>query len=236
MVEIAQSVNPKNPYVMCRGMKFPKVPEIMGGRIRGSLRDGGYEAKEAECVLKNVKPEDTVLELGGGIGFMSTLAATKCNAKAVHTFEGNPKLIPYIRAVHLANDCTHVEINNALLGPEAGEVDFYVRKNILSSSMALIADNPPVETARIEVRAAQSEFDRIKPTVLVCDIEGAEAHLIPHLPLDGLRCAILELHPQWIGPSGVNAVFQAFINAGLAYYPRFSTNKVVCFRRDWHVT
>ncbi|WP_050930528.1 FkbM family methyltransferase [Aestuariivita boseongensis] len=236
MLEIAQSVNPKNPYVISRGMKFPKVPEIMGGRIRASLRDGGYEAKEAECVLRNVKPDDTVIELGGGIGFMSTLAATKCGAKAVHTYEGNPRLIPYIRAVHLANDCTHVEINNALLGPRKGEVDFYIRKNILSSSMEEMEGNPPVETARIEVRNAKSEFKRIQPSVLICDIEGAEAHLIPQLPLDGLRCAILELHPQWIGPEGVNAVFQAFINAGLAYYPRFSNKKVVCFRRDWHVT
>ena len=236
MVEIAQSVNSKNPYVICRGMKFPKVPDIMGGRIRVELRDGSYEGKEADCVLRNVKPEDTVMELGGGIGFMSTLVATKCNARAVHTYEGNPKLIPYIRAVHLANDCTHVEVNNALLGPRKGEVDFYIRRNILSSSMSNESGRPPVDTARIEVRNAKAEFKRVKPTVLICDIEGAEAHLIPELPLDGLRCAILELHPQWIGPHGINAVFQAFINAGLAYYPRFSTHKVVCFRRDWHVT
>ncbi len=96
-----RSVAPaERSFITCRGMKFPKTAGIMRPRIRASLRNGDYEYKEAECVLKNVKPTDTVIELGGGIGFMSTLAATQCRAKAVHTFEGNPRLIPYIHEVH----------------------------------------------------------------------------------------------------------------------------------------
>lgn len=223
-------------YLHCRGMRFPKVHDIIGGAIRHGLRNGDYEAKEAEIVSKNIKPEDTVLELGGGIGFISTLAATKGKARAVHTFEANPRLIPYIRAVHEANDCPHVEVNNAILGARKGVVDFYIRKNPLASSMSAVPNKPALEVTRVEMRNARHEFKRIKPTVLICDIEGAEAHLIPALPLDGLRAAILELHPQWIGPDGINRVFRAFMDAGMAYYPRFSTNKVVCFRRAWHVT
>ena len=44
---------------------------------------------------------------------------------------------------------------------------------------------------------------------------------------------MLELHPQWIGPEGVNKVFSAFIGAGFAYYHRGSQGKVVSFRRQW---
>lgn len=77
--------------------------------------------------------------------------------------------------------------------------------------------------------------DLREKTALIC-----RGMRFPHAPetLGGgvLRAAILELHPQWIGPEGVNAVFRAFMEAALAYYPRFSTHKVVCFRRAWHVT
>ena len=65
------------------------------------------------------------------------------------------------------------------------------------------------------------------------DIEGAEASLLPMLDLTGLRGVMIELHPQYIGPLGVNAVFRAMMDAGLAYYARGSTQKVVCFRRNW---
>ena len=161
---------------------------------------------------------------------------TRSDRTGGQDFEGNPRLIPYIHEVHHANGCTNVEVNNALLGPRKGQVDFIIRKNILASSMEVVPGRPGIEIAKVQVRNAKYEFARIKPTVLICDIEGSEADLIPALPLDDLRCAILELHPQWIGPQGINKVFQAFINAGMAYYPRFSTHKVVCFRRDWHVT
>jgi FkbM family methyltransferase len=219
-----------------QGIRFPDLHRVISGRVRRSLRGGDYESGEAEVIRKNVKPGETVMELGGGIGFISTLVATQCGARAVHTFEANAGLIPYIEAVHRVNGSAGVEVNHAILGPRAGTAPFYVRKDILSSSMAEVADKPPIRTETVEIRDAVAEFDRIRPDVLICDIEGAEADLMPVLPLTGLRAAILELHPQWIGPQGINRVFRAFMDGGMAYYPRYSNRKVVCFRRNWHVT
>ena len=91
----------------------------------------------------------------------------------------------------------------------------------------------PPETHQIDVLDAEKVFADLTPTVLICDIEGAEVDLIPALPLNNLRAAIIELHPQWIGPAGVNKVFSAFMQAGMAYYHRGSQNKVVAFRREW---
>jgi len=44
--------------------------------------------------------------------------------------------------------------------------------------------------------------------------------------------AVVELHPQWIGQSGVQAVFDAMHKAGLTYFPRLSQSKVVTFKKD----
>lgn len=215
-----------------RGLRFPLDRAVLRPRIRQALKADGYERKESDAVLRIVRPTDTVIELGGGIGYMSTLMAVKCGA-TVHAFEGNPGLIPYIRRVHAENDAARAHIHHALIGSEAGTADFYVRKNILASSMTEMDSEPHLSVASVEVRAARDVFASLSPTVLVCDIEGAEAHVIPALPLDGLRAAVVELHPQWIGQAGVKAVFDAFAAAGLTYFPNASEAKVVTFLKGW---
>jgi FkbM family methyltransferase len=218
--------------IRSHGLRFPVDAAILRPRIRQALKADGYERKETDAVLRIVKPGDTVIELGGGIGYMSTLMAVKCGA-TVHAFEGNPDLIPYIRRVHAENQATRATIHHALIGEAAGSADFYIRRNILASSMAELVSEPHVAVTRVEVRAARDVFAALNPTVLVCDIEGAEAQVIPFLPLDGLRAAVVELHPQWIGEAGVRAVFDAFAAAGLTYFPQASEAKVVTFLRGW---
>lgn len=222
-------------FVRSRGLKFPKDGNFITGQLRGSLRDNRYEKKETDCVLKLVRDDDVVIELGAGIGYMSTLVATKRQIKSVHAFEANPTLIPYIESVHQANGLTNAHVTHAILGKRAGSTDFYVRKNLLSSSMEPLEGDTEDNTQKVKVDVlnASHVFKEIEPTILIADIEGAEASLLPQLDLSGLRGAMIELHPQYIGPEGVNAVFRAMMDAGLAYYPRGSTHKVVCFRRAW---
>ncbi|KIN72940.1 FkbM family methyltransferase [Sulfitobacter guttiformis] len=222
-------------FVMSKGLKFPKDGRFITGQLRAALRENRYEAKEASCALKLVRDDDTIIELGAGIGFMSTLVASRRAIKGVYAFEANPALIPYIQSVHAANRLTNAHVTHAILGDANGSADFYVRSNLLSSSMAPIEGDTPQNTEHVQVDVldAAKVFNEIKPTILIADIEGAEAHLLPQLDLSRLRGAMIELHPQYIGPEGVNAVFRAMMDAGLAYYARGSTQKVVSFRRAW---
>jgi len=223
------------PFVISKGMKFPKDGHFITGKLRGALRENRYEAKEAACVLKLVRDDDTVMELGAGIGFMSTLVASKRKIKNVYSYEGNPHLIPYIQSVHEANGLTNAHVTNAILGKRAGSTNFYVRRNLLASSLEAPQDpnDTTTQKVKVDVLNAGHVMKEIKPNILIADIEGAEATLLPSMDLTGLRGAMIELHPQHIGPQGVNAVFTAMMDAGLAYYPRASTQKVVCFRRAW---
>lgn len=228
-----ETQKPKPAFITSRGMKFPHHADIIKGRVRSLLRKNEYEKKESDAALRVVKEGDVVVELGAGIGYMSTLVASKRKIKSVHSFEANPHLIPYIQKVHAANGLTNAHVTNAILGPRKGTVDFYVRDNLLGSSMAVLEGEIDPPATKVDVLNAKTTFKELGANVLICDIEGAEVDLIPSLDLTGLRAAIIELHPQWIGPEGVNKVFKAFMDAGLAYYHRGSTNKVVCFRTDW---
>ncbi len=223
-------------FIQSRGMRFPYDARIITPRRRRLLRQGKYEEREVEAVKSMVRPEDVVIELGAGMGYMSTFMAKNRKVSKVHAFEANSALIPYIHLVHEANGVENVEVHNALLGPRKGRARFYVRENFLASSMEKDpkgATSPVERIEYVETRNIRTTFKDIKPSFLVCDIEGAEAHLLPMADLSCLRGAVIELHPQWIGQAGVQAVFDTMHKAGLTFYPRTSNKKVVTFLKDW---
>jgi FkbM family methyltransferase len=224
---------PADEFIMSRGMKFPRHPEIMQGTVRRMLKRGVYERKESEAALRVVREGDVVVELGGGIGYMSTLVATKRKIKSVHVFEPNANLIPYMKSVYAANGVTNAHVTNAILGPRRGKVDFYVREPIIGSSLDVLEGEVDPPSVIVDVLDAKTTFKDIGANVLICDIEGAEVDLIPSIDLTGLRAAIIETHPQWIGPEGIQKVFRAFMDAGLTYYHRGSEGKVIAFRDRW---
>jgi FkbM family methyltransferase len=178
-----------------------------------------------------------VLELGGGIGFMSSVLTKNRRPSAYHVFEANPALIPYIHAVHAANGLTGISVTNAMLSPAAeGPRPFYVRGNFLASSMSNDlgdAEGGVIRTCEVPVLDINTELRRIRPTYFICDIEGAESAILPHADLSSVRAVVIELHPQFVGQSGVQAVFDVMNAHGLTYFPRASNGKVVLFKKDW---
>lgn len=213
---------------------IPKDPYVTVGSNRMALRTGTYEEKETKAAEIIIRRTDTILELGGGIGYMSTVLTKRLKVKHVHTFEANPSLLPYMRRFHEANGVSdRVTVHNALLAPRKGkDKTFYIREDFLSSS--LDPDVAPYsDTAQVEVRGLNATLKEIKPTVLVCDIEGAEAELFPAGDFSGLRAAIIETHPQWIHADGIRAVFDAMHKAGLTYFHRGSHGKVIVFKREF---
>jgi len=223
----------KSRYLHCRGMKFPLDFQLLPQRVRKLLRKGDYELKEANAVKNLIIEGDVVLELGGGIGFMSTLVATKTAARSVHTFEANPRLVPYIQEVHALNGAQNANVTHALLGDEDGSSPFYLRGNFLASSLDPDQDATATQEVEVPTRAANAVIQELKPTVLICDIEGAEADLLPKMDLSGLRAAVIETHPQWIGKEGIQKLFRCLDHAGLVFYPNWSMGKVAVFRSDW---
>ncbi|MDE4133620.1 FkbM family methyltransferase [Phaeobacter sp. QD34_3] len=222
------------PVLTCLDMQFPLDKAVLPPRVRKLLRTGAYEAKEAEAAQKLIRKGDVVMELGGGIGFMSTLVATKTPARAVHAFEANPALIPYIRRVHALNGAKTAQVTHAVLSDGDGTAPFYVRPNFLASSLTPMAeDGPEVQKLDVPMRDMNQVMADLKPTVLICDIEGAEVDVLPKLDLSSLRAVLIETHPQWIGKEGIRKVFHCLDAAGLVFFPRWSHGKVAVFRSDW---
>lgn len=221
----------KPSHISSHGVAFPTDLPPMIHKTRRLLQNNEYEEKESAAALKIVQAGDRVVELGSGMGYMSSVVSKNCAPAEVHAFEANPALIPCIRRVHSENDITCVTLHHALLGETEGEAEFYVRKNFLSSSMLPEPADEVISRHKVPVLPARKTISEIAPDVLICDIEGAELSVLPLLDLSKIRAAIVELHPQYIGLEGVQVIFDAMRAGGLVYNARRSNGKVVSWSR-----
>ena len=57
------------------GIKIPFVKDIISDRMSRVIERGRYEGGEVNALKKILRPNDKVLELGAGIGVVSTAAA-----------------------------------------------------------------------------------------------------------------------------------------------------------------
>ncbi|MGJ8545163.1 MAG: hypothetical protein ACSHWZ_06935 [Sulfitobacter sp.] len=219
--------------IICKGVTFPPLPGALGGKLRRALQKGHYRADAASAVLRCAVDGDRVVEFGTGIGLLSALAAQHRDLDALHCYEPNPALIPYLRDLHAANNLSGIELTPAQPGKRKGSAKFYLRgAPHLDSGAPLPQDTQtPPEEIKTDVVNAKQVLKDTEASLLIATLNGAEADLLPELDLSNLRAAIVALSPAQIGAGGIARVFAALHGAGLVYYPLASLGKTVTFMR-----
>ena len=221
--------NPVEAYLEAEGVLIPFDPAIITPAIKHAIESGYFEAEEAAQLPHIVKPEDIVLDIGAGIGFISTLIARR--AERVISVEANPDLLPFMAALHALNSVKNVSRINAVLGDvEAGLATFYQRNDFWMGSLSK-GPNPYKSTVKVPYMALSALLKKEQVSLIVCDIEGAEAFLFNRADLADVDRVYLELHDHITGLKGVADVFAALAAQGLAYDPRYSSGAIVLFRR-----
>ena len=158
-----------------------------------------YEENEAKVVEQRLEPDDVVVELGGGIGFISALCAKRIGSASVHVYEANPSLKSPIEELYRLNDIAP-DLHMYALGPNSGEAPFYVAEDFWSSSSlqpqpntsarskllgqvkafeALLQPQPNTSARSkllVQVKAFEEEMALYprRPNFLIIDIEGGE--------------------------------------------------------------
>lgn len=201
-----------------QGIKVPFDPRIITPKIERPMRRGRYEGGECAALRRVLRPGDRVLELGAGLGLCSTVAAMAEGVERVVAIEANPELLPLIRETHRLNGVEgRVDLRNGVAVPQGGDdIAFYIRPDFWASSMEAGSRG----YTRVETLPAIGLTDLIaelRPTVLVCDIEGGELGLFDGLDLSGVRNLVLELHPKVYGKEGLARIGTVLACKGL--YP-----------------
>lgn len=206
------------------GVLIPIFPGVFSDNIIGSVRAGSYEAHEAAELDALIQPDEIILEIGAGCGFISTHCAKNPNTRAVFCVEANPSLIEVIRFTHRINQ-VQVTLFHEILAREEGETDFYLHEDFWASGTHSFLGKP----VKVRTTPFQQRLDEIRPTMLVVDIEGGEESLFEGVDLTGVKKIMVEVHQPTIGRRGMKKLFDLLSAQGFHYDAWHSAHSVVTF-------
>ncbi|MEM7319460.1 MAG: FkbM family methyltransferase [Pseudomonadota bacterium] len=217
----------------CLGVRVPDSRFLNPSRI-AKINSARYEGREIAGALHVVTAEDTVLEIGAGIGIVGAVIARNAAPKSVHSYEANVNLIQHIRALYDENDLSNrISVRNEILlsAPDRpASIEFHLRDGYLGSSI-LNPLNRPSTVVNVPTMSFADVCDRIKPTVLVMDIEGGELDLLRHADLSPFRAIVLEYHPEVYGVEGMRECKAIVRDAGFVRIEEKSNRTVwTCVR------
>lgn len=202
--------------------------------LKEALQSGRYEHSEAAALAHHLRPEDRVLDLGGGAGFLAIQAARIVGASHVHVVEANPDMQHALRTNLDQNGAEDCRLTFGAVVPDdyADEnVRFHARKAFWAAAIAapdrqdhpLVVDVPAIKIGEL--------LSAVRPTFLILDVEGAELALSQHQWPDSLRMVVMEIHSGQYGAAGIHQVFEGFARAGLTYMPWGSRGETIVLQR-----
>lgn len=188
--------------VTIAGIKIPISDRISGEPLK-YLYMGSYENHELKLVKSQLQQDDLVMELGTGLGLISSYCAKKIGSDRVFTYEANPALEPDILHAYALNKVAP-KYEICLLGEQPGQQTFYVGKEFWSSS--IIKRDANFQEINVPVKSFNQEVRKINPTFLIIDIEGGEYELLKYADFHNVRKLIIELHERVIGKEKIKFV------------------------------
>lgn len=133
-----------------------------------------YKAEQMDCIAAAVETGDTVVNVGGGYGVSTVVAARRVGPEGrVLTFEPATEVLGPLRETAEMNGVAdRVELRHAAIGPP---------------------EHPKgtIEGAKVLPPSALPECD-----VLILDCDGAEAEIVPGLEIRP-RDLVIESHPRY---------------------------------------
>ncbi len=192
------------------GIKI-KVPAIASEVIRKAILDGSYEAPELRIVKSRLSQKDVVMEVGTGLGLLSTYCAKQVGNERVFTFEANPALEEAIKTNYALNQVAPT-LEMALVGDRPGFSTFYVGTNFWSNSIFNKAQGAKPIT--VPIVSFNEQVKKINPTFLLLDIEGGEYELVKYADFYNIKKLMIELHNWTLTPQQIQFVKDTIANAG----------------------
>ena len=210
----------RNPEVCIAGVYIPLSKHI-SNNVKEAMFDGGYETAELRTIAANLAPEDRILEIGTGIGLISTFCAKRVGSERVFTFEANPDLAPLIQAVYARNGVAP-KLEFCVLGKGEGEAVFYIHDDFWSSS--LYQRSQGAKKVCIPRRDLNELLTQLRPTFLIMDIEGGESEIFEMINLEGINKIAVELHTAVIGQARVDDILNRLATEGFVVDWRYSAS------------
>ena len=217
----------RRPVITIEGVQL-RVGRHMSRRVERALSKGGYVRQELQLIGALLELDDVVLEVGAGLGLVSTYCAKRLGSNRVFAFEADPDLEPCIRETYDLNG-VEPHLDMCAVGARAGRVTIFRDKHLVSSSVGRRRGGTrPVE---VPGKALNYVVHRYQPTLLIIDAEGAERDLFQGAQLPSVTKIVLELHEQVIGTQGTDRVHAMLNRLGYREELGLSTSEHLVLRK-----
>lgn len=215
------------------GIKLRVPDKTMDGELRKSLENGDYEWNERMAVTRHVTRDDVVLDIGAGVGFISALAAQVAGPARVISVEANPALQRALRANLDGNGARGSVLLHGAVVPDSHEGDSvsFALTSAFWASALKGHELGSAEVVTVPALRLSDLLDRYAPTVVIMDVEGAEAAFCEQPWPDAVRILILEIHTQKYPPRTVKRIFDGFSAQGFTIMPWGTRGEVITLQR-----
>ena len=220
-------------FARVRAVQLPLDRTVLSRRIEAKLAQGNYEGREAATAGRFLRDGDVVLELGGGLGFISTYLRRMTKIGRLVTYEVNPNLIPNIRNVHRINRAKDIEVRHGVVlsNPAGDALPFYIREDFWESSLSE-GDGAVTRIVEVPTVSWRAVLDELKPSAAIIDIEGGELDLLDADTLGSIERLIVEAHPALYGIPGMKRLFDGLARHGFDYAANASSGRVLGLERS----
>ena len=235
------------------GVRFARVP-VRGRTLWVDLHDRtlgryffvfqDYEPFEATLLERAAGPGATVVDIGANVGFYTVLLASRVGPGGrVIAIEPDPTNASLLRRSAAANDLGNVTFLEAAVLDRAGTIDLYRSKTNFGDHRVFDgAESDGAGREKVTVPAVvldeYLERERVQPTLVKMDIQGAEVTAFPGMirTLSDPRVVLFcEFWPQGLRLAGSNAgaFLDSLHRAGLTLFEiREEDRTVVPVDRD----
>lgn len=224
------------------GVRIPVDPSVMSDKIQQVLRSGRYDEQRAALMPVTIEDGERVLDVGAGLGFISTVAAQSGKAELVVAVEGDPHVIPLIESVHRLNGVSCEAVNRLVVAVKTSETArFFVHKDLWASSAMWLKQRDRRGVIEVPVATFGELIALYSPTLLLLDFEvfrelvpsvqWPETDVFGDIDFRPLRKVQLMFKPKIVGPRGIRRAFEVLTAQGFAYDPSASNGNVVLMRR-----
>lgn len=207
-------VLPKIQEITLDGLRF----DVSGlsTKIRNRLLSGAYEAHEKKMCFDYLSPDDSILEIGGAIGFIGLICQKKLGITTYASFEANPHTYEILKRNYQLNGLEPRVWNMALANAD-GHVDLEIGSDFWENSICYdSACKDGVKTMRVPAGTLDTLLGLVgeKVNTLIIDIEGAEQFIDFRRIPEEISKIIIELHPAVMGQELMYNIVASLIGLG----------------------
>lgn len=185
-------------------------------KIRNRLLSGAYESHEKFMCRDFLTSSDSVLEVGGAIGFIGLYCQRHLGIKNYSCFEANPRTCDILKRNYELNGI-EPRVWNMALAHADGYVDLEVGTDFWENSICFDAKTKSgVTTVRVPAGTLHTLLSLAgqKVNTLIIDIEGAEQFIDFRQIPEEISKVIIELHPKVMGQETTYNIVATLISLG----------------------